>query len=69
MQIAKMEQKLQKMFPLFEIIAFEYVAGISLNYDENTCDGQSTCYKTHLRFQIWLKEKFSNSISLGLIEN
>ena len=37
---------------VFEIMAFEDVAGNSLNYDENTCDWQSTCYKTVLRFQI-----------------
>ena len=31
------------MVPVFEIIAFENVAGNSLSYDENTCDPQSTC--------------------------
>ena len=40
------------MFVVFEIMAFEHVAGNFLNYDENTCDGQSMCYQTVLRFQI-----------------
>ena len=57
------------MFPLSEIIAFEAVAGISLIYDENTYDRQSTCYQTVVRFRIWQREIFSNSISPTLIEN
>ena len=40
------------MFPVLEKMAFEHVAGNSLNYDENTCDWQSTYYKTVLRYQI-----------------
>ena len=50
-------------------MAIEYVAGIFLNYDENTCDRQSTCYEIVLRFYVTLKDMFSNSISLGLMEN
>ena len=50
-------------------MAFEHIAAISLNYDEDTCDRQSTCYQTVLRFHIWLKEMFSNSVCLGLIQN
>ena len=42
--------KLEKMFKIFEIMAFELVAGISLNYDKNTCDQQSTCNQTVVRF-------------------
>ena len=57
------------MLRVFEIMAFEHIAGISLNYDKNTCDRQSTCYQTVLRFYIWLKEMFSNSICLGLTED
>ena len=64
MDIAKMESKLQKMFS-----GFDHVAGIYLNYDGNRCDWHSTCYQTVLRFQIWIKETFSNSICLGLMEN
>ena len=33
------------MFRVFEIIVFEHVTGISLTYDENTSDQQSTCYQ------------------------
>ena len=49
-------------------MAFKHIAAISLDYDENTCDWQSTCYQTALIFQIWLKKMCSNSIFLGLME-
>ena len=57
------------MFFVFEIKPFEPPAGISLIYEENTCDRQSTCYQTLLRFSILLREMFSNSIFPRLIEN
>ena len=57
------------MISVFEIIAFEAVAGVSLIYDENTCNLQSTCYPTVLRFQIGLAEIISNSICSSLMEN
>ena len=44
MKIAKLEKKVKKMVAGFEIMAFEHVAENSFNYDENTCDGRSTCY-------------------------
>ena len=50
-------------------MAFKHVAGISLNCNENTYDRQSTRYQTVLWFQTSLKEMFSNSICLGLMEN
>ena len=50
-------------------MAFQHVSGISLNSEENTFERQSTCYQTVLRFDIWLKEMFSNSASLRLTEN
>ena len=31
------------MFAVFEIMAFEHIAGNSLNYHENTYDRLSTC--------------------------
>ena len=62
-------KKNKKMFLLLEIITSEPVAGIYLNYDENTCDRKSTCYLIVLRLQIWLREIFSSSICLGLMEN
>ena len=40
------------MFAVFEIMAFEHVAGNYLNYDESTCKRQSTSYQKGLRFQI-----------------
>ena len=56
------------MFRVFEIIAFEHISGISLIYDKNTCEGQSTCYQAVLRLHIWVKEMFSNSTCLTLME-
>ena len=41
-----MQKHFRKMFPVFEIIAFNPLDGISLIYNENTCDQQSTCYQT-----------------------
>ena len=40
------------MVAAFEIMAFEHVAGNSLNYDENTCDGLSTSYETVSKYHI-----------------
>ena len=57
------------MFRVFQIMALNPVSRISLTYDGNTCERQSTCYQTVLRFHIQLKEMFSSSISLCLIEN
>ena len=57
------------MFRLYDIMTLKHVARISLNNDKNTCDRESTRYQTVLRFQIRLKEMFSNTICLGLIEN
>ena len=54
---------------VFEIMTFEHIARISLKYDKNTCDWQSTCYQTAVRFQIWLREILPNSICLGLMES
>ena len=64
-----MEKKFEKMREVFEIMAFEHVAGISLNYEENTSDWQLTCYQKVLKFHVWLQEMFSNSICLVLTGN
>ena len=40
------------MFSVLVIIAFEPVTGISLKYEENTSDRQSTCYQIALTFRI-----------------
>ena len=30
---------LEKMLTVLKIVSFELVAGVSVNYDKNTCDG------------------------------
>ena len=67
--ILKMQQKFQKMFFIYVIIAFESVAVISPIYDKNTCDLQSMCYEKVLRIWIWLREMFSKSVYPRLMEN
>ena len=62
-----MQWKMEKKFQIYEIMAFEEVTGISLNYDENTGNQQSTCYQTVWIFQIWLREMFSK-LSLSCIK-
>ena len=37
------EIKLEKILTVLKIIAIELVAGISVIYDKNTCDGPSSC--------------------------
>ena len=56
------------MLRAFDIMAFKHVAGSSLNSDENTFYRQSKCYQAVLRFHICVKQTFSNSICLGLME-
>ena len=36
-------RKLPENADSLEIIAFELVVGVFLNYDKDTCDGSSTC--------------------------
>ena len=57
------------MFFVFEIIAFQPFPLLSTIFDENTCDMESTCYQKLRRFQILLRELFSNSICPRLMEN
>ena len=52
MEIPEIEMKLQKMFYVSDIIVFEPVAGISLMYDENTCDLHLKSYQTVLGVRI-----------------
>ena len=54
--------KIGKSFFVFEITVFEGFAENSAYCDENTCTRQSMCKETVLRFQIWLRQNFSNSI-------
>ena len=43
MQISKTQQNLQKTLLVFQIIAFQMVAHISFDYNENACQQQSMC--------------------------
>ena len=65
----KNAKKTAESFSILGVMAFEGVKVISLIYDKNTCDRQSTCYQTVLRFQTWLTGMFSNSICPGLMQN
>ena len=47
-----MQEKFEKMFINFQIMAFEDVPGIFLNYDENIWERQSRFYQTVINFQI-----------------
>ena len=56
-----MEQKNQENLLLLKIIAFELGKANSNNPDNDICHWQSICYKTHLRFNISLREMFCKS--------
>ena len=54
-----MEQNNQKKLLVLKIIAFESGKANSQNPEQDTCQWQSMCYETHLRFKISLWEIFS----------
>ena len=56
-----MEQTNQEKFLLLKIIAFESGKANSHNPHNDICHWQSMCYKTHLRFNISLREIFCKS--------
>ena len=56
-----MEQKNLKKLLDFKIIAFESGMTYSHNPEQDICPWQSMCYETHLRFNISLREIFSES--------
>ena len=64
MHISEMQQKIQKKSSVFKMIAFEVDAESYAYCGRNTCHRQSMCYQTDLRFQIRVKQTFSNSIYL-----
>ena len=64
-----MQQNFEKRFFVVGIIAFKPVGGISLIYDKNICDRQSTFYQRVLGFRIRLREIFYTSICPRLKEN
>ena len=57
------------MLTVWKIIAFELLAGVSLNFDEHTCDFPSTSSKVVLGFHIRLREMIHNSTFLILMEH
>ena len=59
-----MKQKNQKKFWVLRIIAFESGSRNSHNPEQDTYHWQSMCYETPLRFNISLREIFSESGSL-----
>ena len=59
MQIAEMEHKIQKMFFVFQIIAFELGVANSRNLERAIC-------QTPVRFYLSLRYTFSKSTSLGM---
>ena len=56
------------MFLVLKIITFELVAGISGDYDKNTCDRPSTCQKKVLTFKKGLRDKIQNSLCFILMK-
>ena len=57
------------MLRVFEIMAFEHIASISLNSNQKTCDRQSTCHQIVLGLPIWLKQMLSNSLGPDIMQN
>ena len=64
-----MEQKNQKIFLVFKIIAFEPGSTNSHNPEHDTCIWQSICYQATLRFKISIKEVYSKAGSLRVMKN
>ena len=63
-----MEQKNEKKLLVLKIIAFESGKANSHNSEQDICHWMSMCYETHLRFNISLREIFSESGSPRLME-
>ena len=61
-----MEQKIQKKFFVFQIIAFELGVANSHNLERDTCHQMFICSKTTLRFDLTLGETFCKLNSLGM---
>ena len=56
-----MKQKKKKNWLVLKIIAFESRMTNSYNLEQDICHWQSMCYETNLRFNISLREIFSES--------
>ena len=62
-------KKKSKKKIVFEIKAFEVVVRKSAYGDGNTCHRESTCQQTVWRFQMWLRQPFSNSRISNSLKN
>ena len=63
-----MEQRNLKKYLVLKIIAFEPETTTSHDPELGICHWQSMCYETPLRFNISLREIFSNSASPRVVE-
>ena len=63
-----MEQKIQKKFYVFQIIAFELGVANSRSVQQDTWHWQTMRRQTHQRFHLTLREKFSKSTSLRMLK-
>ena len=63
-----MQQKNQKNFLVFKIIAFELGTKNIQNPEDHTGNWQSMCYETPLRFNISVREICSKSGSLRVMK-
>ena len=61
--------KFAENFMVLNIIAFELVARVSVNYDKNAWERPSRCEKLVLRFYIPLRVMIHNSVFLILMEH
>ena len=64
-----MKQKYQKKLLVLKIIAFESRTTNSHNIEQDICHWMSMCYETLIRFNISLREIFSESGSPRVIKN
>ena len=63
-----MEQKIEKKFFVFKIIAFELGVANSCNLKQDTWHFHSMCEETPVRFYLTLRETISRSTSLKTIK-
>ena len=61
-------KNLEKMFLVLKIIAFEWGTLNSHNPEQDTCNRQSMCQQTPLLFQTSIRDIFSESFALKVME-
>ena len=64
-----MEVKNKKKFLVFKIFAFELGPTNSHNPEQDTCHWQSICYQANLRFNLSLREAYSQAGFLRVMKN